>query len=439
MRSFDRQTRMSVGLCLALLVLVAPGCWDYREVNQIAFVGAIGVDAAGPNVEVTWLTPIPASVAGGATAGGGGGGGAGGGGTAASVLTTSAFGPSVGDTFAKLDNVLGKAFSASHCRVVVFGEDLARRGIESVLDVFTRWYEFRRSMAVFVARPSAKEVMTLQSPLVRDPADFMVGLADSSPVLAFSGPIRIQDLIEALQSYRRDAVIPIIAPVPENEARAGAPSPGGPGGGKPPVTALRLAGLAVFGRDRMVGTLSPSETIYYLILTGRFEMSFVTFKDPLAPDHRIVIQITDVKRRIKGGSVDKPAIIVEVEAAGSLQEVGSGHDYTSDRPRRLLQRRVREELERGMLRLIHRCQTEFRTDLFAFGDAYVGKFLFWDDWRKYSWLHDKFPKAQIAVRVRFALRRPGTTFAPLHAVEGELPPLEQEVTGGRRERRPSAQ
>lgn len=427
-----RLARAVLGLGAVLLALLAPGCWDYREVNQLAFLGAVGVDSAGPNVEVTELISIPTSAAGGATGGGGGGG------AAASVMEVSGIGSGVANAFIKLNDILGKAASAAHARAVIFSEERARQGLEPVIDVFTRWYEFRPTIAVFVARPSAKEVMKLQSPLVRDPADFLVGLADSSPTLGFSGAIRLLDFIEGFQSYRRDAVAPLIEPVSGPELKVGAPSTGGPGGGgggpgggggKPPLSALRLAGLAVFNRDRMVGTLSPSETLYWTMLAGRFRTGFVTVKDPIAPEHRIIVQLGSLRRRIGAGSRVKPSLTVDLALGGVLVEVDSGRDYTSTVARLRLQRYVTKELEKGLRRLIHRAQTEFRTDPFGFGDAYVGKFLFWDDWRRYNWLHEKFPQARVEVRMKYTQRRPGTTWAPLRTVEGELPPLEQEVMG----------
>jgi spore germination protein KC len=452
-----RKGRWRVAAVLTFLTVLVAGCWDYREINELAFVTAVGLDRAtrARDVKVSCLIAIPG---GGAPGGGGGGGGGGGAGSQTPALMESAVARSVGDAFTKLNSLTGRALSNSHTQVLVFGEQLARQGLEPALDVFTRWYEFRRTMVVYVARPSAEQCLDLESPLVKDPTVFLHNLARVSAALGVGSSTPLQDLLEALQSYTTEAVVPLIEPVQGPHLHMGGPGPegggggggrvggGGTGGGSGQVgqgpaptkgPAVRLAGLAVFRGDRMVATLSPAETIYWLLLTGKLKRTFLTVRDPLSPDNSVTLELADLKRRVRGGSLSRPSLEVALAVAGATQEIESGRDYSTERNRRALEREVEGDLRRGMARLIRRAQTEFRTDIFHFGDAYVGKFLYWDDWRRYNWLHERFPQAAVRLAVKVTLVRPGTTLMPIRPVFGGPVPLVEEATAGEAGRRPS--
>lgn len=411
-----RRVRWVWWLAAFLLAAGAAGCWDYREVDRLAFVTVLGLDAAsqGGDVHVSCLFSIPTGGGGGGgVAGGGGGGGAAG---AMPTLMEASSGMSVGDALLRLNRFTGRSISLSHTRAVIFGEQLAKRGIEPYLDILTRWYEFGRTMAVFVARPAAEKVMNIESPLVRDPAEFVMGLAEGSPALGFAGPVRLQDVLLNLQSFRTEVVLPLLEPVSGPHMHVG-PGAGGQGrGGRPDgdtTPAVALAGLAVFRRDRMVGTLDPAETIHWLLLTGQLNRTFLTFHDPRSPRHHVVVSLNDASRRVKAGSRSRPSLDVAVQMGGIIQEIESGKDYSTDEGRELLERHVARELQRALTRLVRRAQREFRADIFRFGDAYATRFLFWDDWLHYNWAWRRFPEAQVRVSVRVKLVRPGVTLNPV--------------------------
>lgn len=424
-------------MCAAVLL---SGCWDYREINQLAFVIGVGVDGKTGERELAahHLVALPGQ-------GGAQGGMSGGGGIAAPAMLQSATGQSVGDAFTELHSLTGRATSYSHVRVLVLGEKLAREGLLSTLDTFTRWYEFRRTMSVFIARPDAEAVLKVQSPLVTDPVEYLIGLS-AIPALGMSNPVELDDLLIQIQSYRRQPVIPLIEPVTEPELEVdengrggdGKASGGGDGQGsqsgqggqgevpKPPK-AVRVAGMAVFRGDRMVGSLDLAETVLWLILSGELRRTFITVHDPVNPVHHLSIQLSDLKRRVKPGPLNPPALHIEIELAGDIMEIESGVDYSEERQRRRLESALERQLTRRATQLIRRAQEEFRGDIFEFGAAYVTKFLTWDPWVRYDWLHKAFPRARVSVEVRVNMVRTGTTLAPIHPASGQAVPLTGEL------------
>ncbi|MGE5509289.1 MAG: Ger(x)C family spore germination protein [Chitinophagales bacterium] len=413
-----------MALLLLLMLVASPGCWDYREINDLAIVSALGIDVTGDarTVRASVLIALP-----GGGGGGGGGGGAGGMSSGPPALMEMAEGVSLGEAFNRLNSFTGRRPIFSHTRVLVFSEKAARQGLERLLDVLTRWYEFRRTMVVFIARPDAAQCLDIESPLSKDPTNFLLGLA-RSPVLAGANAPTMQDLLDGLQSSRREALIPLIEPVPTPHVHAGGPGGGGGGGGGGSSAggregggqeqprrepAVRVAGLAVMRRDRMIAVLNPAETLDWLILTGRMKRAFAVLPDPRRPGRHITVQFSGVQRRIKARRGNPPSVHIELTLPAEIAEIESGLDYATAAGRDRLETSCEQAIQRDLEKLVRRAQHEFRTDIFDFGEFFIGKFLYWDEWLKYGWLRRQFPRADIRLHVNVSIIRPGATLRPI--------------------------
>lgn len=116
-----------------LTLLLLSGCWERKEVNDIAIVTATGVDLLDDeSIRVTVLLAVPRLI--GTTSAQGGG---------ESKLESSAGwivseqGKTVMDAFTGLQDKLPRKLFLSHNRTIVVGEKLARNGIFPLLDFFS--------------------------------------------------------------------------------------------------------------------------------------------------------------------------------------------------------------------------------------------------------------------------------------------------------------
>ncbi|MFS8514751.1 MAG: hypothetical protein LOD87_13690, partial [Planifilum fulgidum] len=139
-------------LCLLWVasLLILSGCWDRKELNEIALIRAIGIDRTEDGqVEVTLLQAIPqrAEDAGGGEKTGG------------TQRVLSARSINIPEAKAKLQQKLGREIFTGHQEVVVFGERMARTGIREALDYMARQPQVRLDAVVFVS-DSPKEIFT---------------------------------------------------------------------------------------------------------------------------------------------------------------------------------------------------------------------------------------------------------------------------------------
>lgn len=67
--------------------------------------------------------------------------------------------PSIGEGRNVINSEMALQSSVAHVKIIVIGEELARRGLEQVLGPFMRYREYRGSMFVVVTRGTAKKFL----------------------------------------------------------------------------------------------------------------------------------------------------------------------------------------------------------------------------------------------------------------------------------------
>ncbi|WP_281890333.1 hypothetical protein [Paenibacillus sp. YYML68] len=128
-------------LCL-LLAIPLTGCWNRKELNDLAIAGGLAIDQADASqYKVTVQVVDPSEVA--SRKGGGG---------RSPVLTFEATAPSVFEAIRKLTTSSPRKIYLSHLRIVVLGQQLAERGIAKPLEFLSRDHEVRSDFFVILAK-----------------------------------------------------------------------------------------------------------------------------------------------------------------------------------------------------------------------------------------------------------------------------------------------
>ena len=143
-------------LCLGLVVSVTclSGCWDRREINELAVVSALGIDKEDDIWKVTAEIFRP-------TSGGGNDGNTGGGGGTAERQAWVVQGQDYTILGALRDMALKvpRRVYAAHISAIIIGEEMARQGILEFLDLWERDAEARLITKILICRGRAEDVL----------------------------------------------------------------------------------------------------------------------------------------------------------------------------------------------------------------------------------------------------------------------------------------
>lgn len=347
--------------CIPLLVLpmLLSGCWERKELNELAFVLALGLDKAESGYKVSMQVVIPSSI----TSQGAGGSGAGG----VPVVTYDFTVPTIYESLRKFNLVSSRSPYLGHIRVLVIGEELAREGLGETLDVLKRSREPRMDFFMLVARnTTAENVLKVLTPLDRLPANKLFNALDKSyKVSAKTAAVTLDKFIE-------DALCEGENPVLTGVEVQGSPEAGGEKINIEqtiPRARLSYNGVAVFKRAKMLGWLDDNEIVGYNYVIDNVSKNTGHIKDK-DNGSLVIIEVlsTTTRRKVKiiGG---EPHIYLKVEAVSNVEEVEGSGKLDSENKIRQLEEESEDRIIERMRRSVEKVNERFNADIFGFGQS----------------------------------------------------------------------
>lgn len=425
--------KMTLVILLFFACSLFSGCYDRREIDDLAYVIAIGFDKGTTNIlRMTLQLAVPTAIGGGGEGGGGGGGGE------KALTLTSIDTPTIYTGLNMVNTYLSKQLNMSHAKIVVFSEELAREGIGQYIHALIRGREFRPNMTVIVAKGRADEFIKSNKPVLEiNPAKLYELILGTYRYTGFIANTQLINFYLQEESSYHQAVA-VLAGVSKYENVDEFSSEDSTAGKKnePMITEgdyiagniprigfgkSEIMGLAVFDGDRMVGELDGEETLYHLMLSGQYNHSSMSIRDPLVKDKLVVLNVIQSRKPVhKVRLVDgKPKIYAQVRLEADILSIQSGKNYEDIKNTGILEKAAEDQIREGMLQCLNKTSKVFHTDICGFGKEVKKKVLTWEDWLKVDWLK-KYKDASFTVDVDLKIRRPGLLIrtVPGYSIEG---------------------
>jgi spore germination protein KC len=111
----------------------------------------------------------------------------------------------------------------------------------------------------------------------------------------------------------------------------------------------------------------------------------------------------DIRVDING---EQTAITAQVFLEADIISIQSGEDYEDPGRITMINEALERRLNGELMRIIQRCQREFRSDIFGFGNYARWRVYTWDELLALNW-HERFPEARVDVAVEVEVRRVG--------------------------------
>lgn len=141
-------------LIIVGISLLLTGCWDYREVDRLAPVLAIGIDCVPGNKLILLTAQIANS-----SSQGGAQQSKGQGGDGSNYILMNSEGKTLSEAIRNLSTQTSRLFLLAHCKIIILGKDFAECGADRVMDELKRDREFRRTDWMLTTDLTAKEIL----------------------------------------------------------------------------------------------------------------------------------------------------------------------------------------------------------------------------------------------------------------------------------------
>jgi spore germination protein KC len=376
------------------LLLPLTGCWDRREINELAISVAIGIDKVDSQYQVTVQVVKPGEFA--AKKGGNSG--------STPVTMYQAKGATIFEAIRKMTTVSPRKIYAAHLRVAVIGEELAREGIGNALDLLSRNYEFRMDFYLLVAKgTTAAHVLDILTPLEKIPANKLFGSIETSEKVW--APVTGVTLDKFIMDYESKGKSPVLSGI----RVSGDDEIGGTVENLEtirPAAQLRNTGLAVFRKDQLIGWLNEKENKGYNYIINNVSSTVGHVACPHGGN--VAMEVIRSKAKMKGSVKNgRPRLAVELRVEQNVGEVQCRIDLTRVKAVQDLEKSAEQALKEILDRSIKAAQSKYKTDFFGFGNA-----IHRSDpgaWKSLKKEWDKlFEDAVVDVTVKVKIKRTGT-------------------------------
>jgi spore germination protein KC len=415
-------------LLILSMALPLSGCYDKREIDELAYPLAIGLDVGqADTLRLTVQLAVPLEIGGG-EGGGGGGGKSGGQDESGSIITIDT--PSLYSGLNLINNTISKEINISHIKTIVISKKLAETDINRYLHGIERGREFRPDIFLVVSNCPAEEYLKNVKPTLESNPSKYYELLLGKKFTAFYPSTRLNDFYYENESDYRQPVA-ILSDVSKYESSSdlndaglqGTATKGVEGkyeAGNIPIVAKQkneVMGMAVFKGGKMVGHANGAESVTYHLITGDYKYSYWTITDPLAEDRKIIMNVMQRKQpkieiEMQG---DHVVATVRLNLEGDFTAIQSGQSY-EDMPE-LIEQTLEASIREEVIAFLKRTTEEFDSDICGFGRYVKGKFLTWQDWENYKWF-DRYRNTKFNVQVDLKIRRTGLMIQTIKGTAG---------------------
>ncbi|MGO4887986.1 Ger(x)C family spore germination protein [Anaerobacillus sp. MEB173] len=386
--------KLQVLLCI---LFILSGCVGSEEVNELALVMAVGIDFDKENelVEVTAQIVRPGSAREQTGAS-----------TGEPIYTATAEGETIFEAIRNLGRYSSRRVFWAHTVVVVLNEESARKGVNDVIDFFSRNNELRMNTWVVVTSEKASNLVATNTGLEIIPAESLEKLFRYSTRIAEAPKT---DMLLLASSFISEDYHPILARVEMKSRGISAENPGEYGA----TPQVELSGTAVFEDDKMVGWLNPEESRGLLWFVEKIDDAIVPLACPEQPKKSVSLEMRENQFKLTPHFEDgKPKFTGEITTYVDLVELGCITDMTHAELFTQLEKDLEEKLEKEVSQMLDKVQKEYKVDVLRLGRAFDNKYpVEWrrlrDDWK------DIFPSVEVDVQAHVQINNPGLLKNPL--------------------------
>lgn len=382
---------------LIFISLLLTGCWDKREINELAIATAISIDKKDDEYHVAAQVVLPTELS---MKGGMG---------SSPVTLYEASGKSVNEAIRKLTQVSPRIIYLGHLRVVVISEELAKEGIATTVDFLSRGWELRSDFYVIVSKGrDAKEILNVQTSLEKIPSDELYNILHTSEA-NYSSTVAV-NFFELKTNLERDGKEGVLTGV----EILGDPKKGSSKQNVEmiiPDAKIKFKELAVFKKDKLVGWLDEQESRGYNEATNQVKSTIGLVSCPDGGEVSIHTKKYNSKIKSKTTS-NNPEIEIKVNIVANLGEVSCDIDLTKEKTIEMLQKEYEKVVKNDIQETIKVVQQKYQSDIFGFGAAIYKSNP--QQWKKVKDNWDEiFAELPVSVEVKVQISHFGSVLNPI--------------------------
>ncbi|UAL54379.1 Ger(x)C family spore germination protein [Metabacillus dongyingensis] len=379
-------------LCMMLLT----GCSNYRELNELGLIIAMGIDHSQENnngYRVTYQVVNPSQFSSTGDANG------------IPVINYSVEAKSIYEAYRLATTIIPRENNISHLSLIVIGEEVARDGLNLLFDAFERGENARTYMPVFIARgSSAEDILGVIEPIESNPTKSIISTSENNQKMY--GVAKVMPVYEVISALSSEGTNLLLTGIKLNKELKSRNQTENLQDIEPSI--IEINGLAIFNKDKLMNWYDREMArTAHLILS---EVDSTSFPISCDGNKHITFTAKGIKSTIKTVIKPSPALQVNVTINGEIGETNCNIDISKTKVLKKLESDLEKEVINQIKQTIQFAQ-EAESDVFGFGNKLSKENP--EYWKKHKKEWDKiFANAGVDVHVNTSIYNSGMLTDP---------------------------
>lgn len=373
--------KIFVTIIIIMFFIAFSNSYKAFNIDNLAFVVALGIDTSDSNkIKVTFQFVNPPSTSEGSN-------------QEAKIIEDAVEATSIPNAINVMNSYLARKVDLSHCRNIVFSEEIAQNGISDYIYTLMNDIQVRPTSNVIVTTCSANtyiknSIPSLETSITRYYDIFTnsskyTGFVSNATIGTFYNALVFNScepytILGGVSSSKSDSSQ--TSNINESEIKAGSS----------PILGTRSSeniGMAVFKNDKLAGELTSMETICFHILHNSINSFLVSIPNPNDKNSNLDILLTPKKdTKIKVEIINNaPYVKIDSSFSAKIYSMNENSDYLDTSTLSAISNSCNKYLENVISDYLYKTALEFKSDINGIGKYALSCFKTNEEFSNYNW------------------------------------------------------
>lgn len=369
-------------ILIIIFIIAFSSSYSSLSIDNLAYVLAIAIDSSDTNkLEVSFQFSTPVSAESSST-------------EKPTPIINMVTASSLSNAINLVNGYLGKQINMSHCKVIIFSEDLAFKGISDEIYTLINDTQVRPSCNLVVSKCSAKYYLEETSPQLENLiSKYYEIFANSSKYTGYMPDATIGNFFNNMicKTCEPYAILGGVNEGSKNNSsevdsqkdytiKANESSITGENGAE-------NIGVAVFKGSQLVGELNALETIAFLNIKNDLDRFLISVPDPQNDNNYLDIYLTPTRStNIQiDTSNQTPYIKIKCEFSGRIYSMSENSKYLSPEVLDSISNSCNSYLESVFSDYLYKTAKDFNSDINGLGKCALKNFFTTAQYNDYNW------------------------------------------------------
>ena len=366
-------------MTIIVFMLAFTPSYTSLNIDNLAYVVAIGIDVGeSEKLNVTFQFTT------------GSFGGESGSSEKSPLILNSVEASSIDSAVNLMNSYMARELNLSHCKIIVFSEELATKGISNEIYTLANNSQIRPSSNIIISKSGAKEYIENATPVLENlVTKYYEIFPNSNKYTGYVYNVTLGNFFNQLVCHTCEPFA-ILGGVNNSSSNNQVSNISEIKSTNTTFSGQRGSenlGVAVFKEDFLVGELSALETLCLSIIRGDVNSFLITITNPENKDEQIDIMMypsghKKIKVNIINGS---PYITYDSKFTGRIYSMKKDAKYLENSVLEQISEEANRYLEEVLTQYLYKTSTVFKADINTFGKYCLSNFLTTKDFEKYDW------------------------------------------------------